>query len=148
MALGFHHVCTIDTNASLQCDGHNSAGQADAGRQPRPRRLPGDTRHAPPATEEEAADGYGGGHEEYAPLPPDGFAYAEVRAGEYHTLGLTLSLTVTVTLTLSLTLTLTRCPAWATPRTCASRWKASTRRAAGVPPIYPLSAACVWPESV
>ena len=33
MALGFHHVCTIDTNASLQCDGHNSAGQADAGRQ-------------------------------------------------------------------------------------------------------------------
>ena len=106
MALGFHHVCTIDTNASLQCDGHNSAGQADAGRQPRPRRLPGDTRHAPPATEEEAADGYGGGYEEYAPLPPDAFAYAEVCAGEYHTLGLTLTLTLSLTLNLTLALAL------------------------------------------
>ena len=80
MALGLHHVCTIDTNASLQCDGHNSAGQADAGRQPRPRRMLGEAGHAPPA--EDTGDGYGGGYEEYSPLPPDGFAYAEVCAGE------------------------------------------------------------------
>jgi hypothetical protein len=73
MALGVHHACTIDTNASLQCDGHNSAGQADAGRQPRWRRLPSD------AAGEEAARG---------PLPPDGFAYAELCAGEYHTCAL------------------------------------------------------------
>ena len=74
MALGVHHACTIDTNASLQCDGHNSAGQADAGRQPRRRPLPGDD-----AAGEDAAGG---------PLPPDGFVYAELCAGEFHTCAL------------------------------------------------------------